>query len=134
MTPKKIEPLFPFGFGLSYTTFEYSDLSISTDVDGAAASVQCIIENRGEMAGTEIVQLYIRDPESSVMRPLKELKGFERVELKPGERQSIEFSLGVKDLSFWDEVSKAWKAEAGLFEVLIGASSRDIRLRGQFEY
>lgn len=133
---KKIEPLFPFGFGLSYTTFGFSALKISTEglKDDLVAKVDFMLENTGDASGSEVVQLYVRDVESSVIRPMKELKGFERVMLQPGEKKSVTLSLQKKDLSFWDEATKAWKAEPGEFEVLIGSSSRDIKLKGGFQY
>lgn len=133
---KKIEPLFPFGFGLSYTTYAYRDLAISTaDLAGdTIARVKFTLENSGEMAGTEIIQLYVRDVEASVLRPFKELKGFKRVTLAPGESKQVTLALREKDLSFWSETAKCWTAEKGMFEILIGASSRNIKLRGEFEY
>lgn len=133
---KHIEPLFPFGFGLSYTTFEYSKINVATAglSAGQAARVQFTLQNSGAVAGTEVVQLYVHDVEASVMRPLKELKGFKRVTLAPGEQQRVELTLNKQDLAFWDDASSAWKAEKGAFEIRIGASSRDIRLRERFEF
>lgn len=133
---KDIEPLFPFGFGLSYTTFSYDSLEIATDPlrEGEAARLRFRLENSGAVAGTEIVQLYLRDSKCSVMRPYKELKGFERVTLAPGESQHVELILRIDDLTFWDDATRAWKAEKGVFEIFIGASSRDIRLQGSFIY
>ncbi len=132
---REIEPLFPFGFGLSYTTFDYSGLEISTDgLDGAAARVSFTLENSGPVAGTEIVQLYVHDTECSIPRPPKELKGFGRVSLAPGEKRTVEFFLSNRDLSFWNPATRAWTAEQGGFEVLVGASSRDIRLRDRFGF
>jgi beta-glucosidase len=133
---KNIEPLFPFGFGLSYTTFEWTDIAVSTDglKDDEVARVTFRLTNSGDTTGTETAQLYVHDVEASVMRPFKELKGFERVSLKPGESREVTMTLTEKDLSFWDETTHAWKAEPGEFELLIGSSSRDIHLRSVFNY
>ena len=92
------------------------------------------ITNNGDKSGTEIIQLYIRDVESSVERPLKELKGFKKIKLKPNEKQTIKFEVTKEDLSFFDENNNCWKAEKGLFNILIGSSSRDIRLQGEIKY
>jgi len=125
------QPLFPFGFGLSYTTFEYSDLSIDpaeTSAD-AGATVRCVVRNTGTRAGDEVVQLYIRDVLASVARPVMELRGFTRVHLRPGERREVTFRIGREDLRMLDEKMN-WVVEPGVFRVLVGASSKDIRLRG----
>lgn len=130
---KKIEPLFPFGHGLSYTTFEYGKLTVPAEVavsDDLTVSID--ITNAGEREGKEVVQLYIRDIESSLVRPPKELKGFVKVGLKPGETRTVHFTLGKRDLSFYDPDRQEWVAEPGGFEVLVGSSSRDIRATGSF--
>ncbi|MBW2622087.1 MAG: glycoside hydrolase family 3 C-terminal domain-containing protein, partial [Deltaproteobacteria bacterium] len=131
---KKIEPLFPFGCGLSYTTFEYSNLTLSSSRIGADETLEVTLDvkNTGGVAGKEVVQLYIRDLESSLVRPRKELKGFCKVDLMPGEIDSVSFTIGRDELSFYDPVQKAWTAEPGDFEVIVGASSRDIRARALF--
>jgi len=131
----KAEPLFPFGYGLSYTQFAYSNLVLSAPFmkPGKALSVSLDVENIGHRPGKEVVQLYISDLESSLERPVKELKGFQKVELKPGEKKTLEFIITEKELSFYDDRVNRWKAEPGKFEILIGSSSRDIRLRQQFE-
>lgn len=128
---KNIDPLFPFGYGLSYTTFTYENLQISQD---DKISISLDLTNSGERTGAEVVQLYVQDVESSVERPLKELKGFQKVALKPGEKQSLTFELSEQDLAFYDENKRVWRAEAGTFKILIGSSSRDIRLESEFEY
>jgi beta-glucosidase len=123
-----IEPLFPFGHGLSYTKFSYENLKI----DGMKVSAD--VTNAGEVAGAEVVQLYVHDSTSSVERPLKELKGFEKVHLDPGRTETVTFTLTEEDLSFWDEKTGYWATEAGEFDILVGSSSRDTRLQGELEY
>jgi len=124
-------PLFPFGFGLSYTTFDYSALSIEpATIDPAGtATVSCTITNTGTRAGDEVAQLYIRDVLASVARPVMELKSFERVTLAPGQSARVTFHLGPDDLRMLDREMK-WIVEPGAFRVMVGASSKDIRLRG----
>lgn len=131
---REIQPLFPFGFGLSYTTFEYSGLTLSgAEVrPGGTLEVRVRVKNTGRSAGAEVVQLYVRDVASSLDRPQKELKGFSRVQLQPGESETVTFTLDEDDVSFFDPTRDDWVAEAGEFEVLIGASSRDIRLEERF--
>jgi beta-glucosidase len=130
----KVEPLFPFGYGLSYTTFEYSGLTVSTPKlkAGGQVDIGVQVRNAGTRAGAEVVQLYLHDVESSLPRPEKELKGFARVMLQPGETRTQTFTLDPSTMAFFDPGKGAWVAEAGAFEVLIGASSRDIRLKGGF--
>jgi beta-glucosidase len=125
-------PLFPFGFGLSYTAFTYSDLRITPDGMPASgtATVRCTVRNTGAVAGDEVVQLYVRDVLGSVARPVMELKGFERIHLKPGESRDVTFTLGPQRLRMLD-VDRKWVVEPGVFRVMVGASSKDIRLRGQ---
>ncbi len=130
---KGVEPLFPFGFGLSYTTFEYSDLQVPKTVQpGEPVEVSVTVTNTGVRAGKEVVQLYVADKVSSLARPPKELKGFKKVSLDPGESKTIDFTLDQRALSFYDPTQKRWVAEPGEFEVLVGSSSRDIRLRAAF--
>ncbi|WP_024856514.1 glycoside hydrolase family 3 C-terminal domain-containing protein [Ruminococcus albus] len=129
---KKMEVRFPFGYGLSYTTFEYSDLVISENEisDDKTLTVSCNITNTGSRAGMEIVQLYVSDKESSVARPVKELKGFEKVSLRPGETKKVFFSLDKRAFAYYETAINDWFVEYGEFEIMIGASSRDIRLSG----
>ncbi|HVO12055.1 MAG TPA: glycoside hydrolase family 3 C-terminal domain-containing protein [Vicinamibacteria bacterium] len=131
---RRLEPLFPFGFGRSYTTFEYGELRVDkpTVRSGETVGVTLQVRNRGARAGAEVVQLYLKDVESSLDRPEKELKGFQRLELAPGEARAVRFTLDKAAMSFFHPGRKAWVAEPGAFEVLVGASSRDIRLRGGF--
>jgi beta-glucosidase len=125
-------PLFPFGFGLSYTTFDYSALTIEpATIDASAtATVGLTVTNSGPRAGDEVVQLYIRDVLASVARPVEELKGFERVSLAPGQSRHVTFTLGPEALRMLDRDLK-WIVEPGTFRVMVGASSKDIRLRGE---
>jgi beta-glucosidase len=131
---KKVEPLFPFGHGLSYTTFEYSGLTVSPASVKASGKVEVglKVRNTGTRPGVEVVQLYVRDVESSLPRPDKELKAFGRVALRPGETRALTFTLDRPALQFFDPGRGDWVAEKGAFEVLVGASSRDIRLKGAF--
>ena len=130
-----VEPLFPFGYGLSYTTFAYSGLEISPGkiAAGNIVSVSVKVRNTGARAGAEVVQLYVQPPASRVDRPLKELKGFGRVMLQPDETQTVAFTLDRSAMSYYDSARHDWVAQPGLFTVLVGASSRDIRATGQFE-
>ena len=131
---KDITPLFPFGHGLSYTHFNYSNLTLSNPVfDTEALQVSINIKNTGAMAGKEVVQLYVQDNESKVVRPIKELKGFNKVSLRPGELKKITFTLTKRDLSYFDVHSQAWRADAGKFTALVGSSSRDIRQKVSFQ-
>jgi len=133
---KNIEPLFPFGHGLSYTNFTYENLKISNDkVSGDDTFIVSVdVTNSGEFIGAEVVQLYTQDVECSTERPPKELKGFEKVKLEPNEKKTIKFELGKEDLSFFNEEKGKWAVEKGVFNIMIGSSSRDIRLQHQIEY
>ena len=116
---------------MSYTTFEYSNLAFSEDSIGpyGETTVTCKIRNSGDRAGAEVVQLYIRDLQSSVVRPVKELKGFEKIVLQPGESKEVYFAMGHSELSMLDaELDRV--VEPGAFEVMVGSSSEDIRLEG----
>ncbi len=131
---KEIDPLFPFGFGLSYTTFEYSDLRVpETAQIGEPVEVSVTVKNTGDRAGQEVVQLYVRDKESSLARPPKELKGFAKIALEPGESKTVRFVLDQRAFSFYDPYQRQWVAEPGNFEVLVGASSRDIHARAMIK-
>ncbi|MEC9488120.1 MAG: glycoside hydrolase family 3 C-terminal domain-containing protein, partial [Halanaerobium sp.] len=122
--------LFPFGHGLSYTDFAYSDLNLSKKEvrDDETLEVRVRVRNTGDRFGKEVVQLYIRDKESSVFRPNKELKGFIKVALQPGEEKEAGFVLDRRSFAYYDTRLKAWHVESGDFEILIGASAADIRL------
>ncbi len=131
---KKIEPLFPFGFGLSYTKFDYSDLKVSPGETPSDKPVEVSLEvrNSGSRSGAEVVELYVHDGHSSVDRPVQELKGFQRVNLRPGETKTVHFTLDRSAMAYYSPVKKAWVAEPGQFDVLVGSSSRDIRVKGSF--
>ncbi|MDP2337528.1 MAG: fibronectin type III-like domain-contianing protein, partial [Bacteroidota bacterium] len=131
----KIAVSFPFGFGLSYTTFKYNWIKLSsTTISGPdSLKVQCSISNSGPAAGAEVVQLYVHDSNASVVRPEKELKGFKKIFLNPGETKQVDFVINREDLSFWDIQNHHWKAEKGQFNVLIGSSSADIKMTAKFK-
>ncbi|MBB2182445.1 glycoside hydrolase family 3 C-terminal domain-containing protein [Lachnospiraceae bacterium MD1] len=125
---KKMEVLFPFGHGLSYTTFAYSNIQVDkssiTDQDTVTVSVD--VTNTGNREGKEVVQLYVRDVESTVIRPEKELKGFDKVELRPGETKKVCFKLDKRAFAYWNTEIHDWHVETGEFEILIGGSSKDL--------
>ncbi len=132
---KKIQPLFPFGHGLSYTSFAYGEPQVSgTMTNNSTLTVQIPITNTGQRAGAEVVQLYLHAVAPTVQRPDQELKGFTRLILAPGETKMAEFKLTMRDLSYWSVDEKGWKADPGTFEIRIGASSRDIRRKAVLEF
>lgn len=133
---KQIKPLFPFGYGMSYTQFEYSDLRISAHEvsEGKSFTAELTVKNIGSRDGAETVQLYIAPTEASVIRPEKELKGFEKVFLKAGESKRIAFRLDQSAFAYWSVKLHKWFAESGRYEVLIGASSADIRLSDEVSF
>jgi beta-glucosidase len=122
---KKVEPQFAFGFGLSYTRFSISN--IKTEKQGSGVTVSVDVKNTGAMAGAEVVQVYVKDDKSSVERPEKELKAFEKVSLNPGESKTVTLTLDENAFKFYDENQKAWTMEPGGFTILVGSSSRDIK-------
>ena len=128
-----LTPQFPFGHGLSYTTFEYSNLVITPKESGPAANytVSVDVKNTGDLTGKEVVQLYIDDVISSMVTPIMELKGFEKIELKPGEKKTVKFTLTPEHLQMLD-ANMQWVVEPGKFEVMIGSSCEDLRLKGEF--
>ncbi len=125
-----VQPLFPFGYGLSYTEFAYSDIHLDKIemFDNDIVTVNIKIKNIGKVAGKEIAQLYVRDIESSVIRPIKELKGFEKVDLEVGEEKTVTFTLDKRAFAFYDADMNDWRVESGEFEIMIGKSSADIVL------
>ncbi len=125
-TSSGVRARFPFGHGLSYTTFEYADLSVRKSGDGYKVTVT--VTNTGKRAGSEVVQVYVRDVESSVYRPARELRAFARASLDAGESQKVTVTLDRRAFAFWDVAARDWLVEAGEFEIQVGASSEDIRL------
>ena len=132
---ERIKPLFCFGHGLSYTTFEYGKVTAEGRQMGpdGTITVSVPVKNTGSRAGAEIVQLYVSDLKSSLPRPVKELKGFRKITLQPGQEQMVSFTIDRKALSFYDDTKQDWVAEPGTFEVLVGASACDIRGKAAFE-
>jgi beta-glucosidase len=130
---KEIDPLFPFGFGLSYTSFEYSNLQFSETrfTEEQTVEVSLDVRNTGARTGKEIVQLYVRDIFPGLVRPEKELKAFAKVELAPGETKTVRLSLDREAFWYYNPARNGWVVEPGKFEILVGASSRDLRLSGQ---
>ena len=131
---KDVQPLFPFGYGLSYTRFSYSDLKLAqgAKLKGPLATVEFTVNNSGSRAGAEVAQVYIHQLKPSLTRPLKELKGFQRIDLKPGESRTVNLPLDHGAFAFYDPAQGGWLAEKGDYEILVGSSSRDIRLVGRF--
>jgi beta-glucosidase len=128
-----IQPLYPFGFGLSFTTFQYSGIKIEPAVfDGTLpVTVSFTVTNTGKRAGAEIAELYVGEKSPSVPRPLKELKGFDKVFLQPGQSQTVTIHLNQRSFAFFNTSKHLWDAEPGVYNVSVGASSQDIRLAGQ---
>jgi beta-glucosidase len=125
------EPLFPFGHGLSYTSFAYANVSVSpSTIDSAgSATVRVDVTNAGARAGDEVVQLYLHDPASAAPRPIKQLRGFRRVHLESGETKTASFTIAARDLAFWDVSVHGWRVAPGQFGIAVGSSSLDIRLQ-----
>jgi len=126
---ENVAPLFPFGFGLSYTAFEYGPLQLSQSTldPHGKISVSLEVKNTGSRAGQEVVELYAHDPSPKIDKPIRELKGFVKVSLAPGERKTVSLPVSARDLAYFDVPDKQWKADAGDYEIQVGASSRDIR-------
>ena len=124
---KGIEPLFPFGFGLSYTTFELGKAKAAKQISAEKPlKVTVPLENTGKMAGAEVVQLYVQENNPTVLRPKKELKAFKKVHLEPGKHTTVEFELNYKDLAFWNDKTHAWEVNKGTYTIHIGNSSANI--------
>ncbi|WP_269686624.1 glycoside hydrolase family 3 C-terminal domain-containing protein [Flavobacterium lacustre] len=128
---KKIEPNFPFGYGLSYTTFDYSDITANTTSakDSDEITIAVKVKNTGKVAGKEVVQLYVHEQESEVARPENELKHFEKVSLLPGEEKTVSFKLTSRDFAYYNTKSHDWVIKSGKFDVLVGSSSRNLPLK-----
>ena len=129
-----VKPLFPFGYGLSYTTFAFTNLAVTPRAPkaGEAVTVSFDVTNTGPRAGAAVPQLYLGNPTASVPRPLKELKGFARLALKPGEKQRVTLLVSPRAMSFFDVPSRGWKQEPGKFTVFVGHSSADIDLTAEY--
>jgi beta-glucosidase len=128
-----VKPAYEFGYGLSYTTFRYSNLKFSADKFDGSLTITMEVKNTGQVAGQEAVQLYLSAPKGSIDKPVKELKDFGKTKsLKPGESQTLTFHLSSRSLASFHTDSSEWIADAGTYQVEIGASSRDIRLNGSF--
>lgn len=128
----KDEVWYPFGHGLSYTTFEYSDIKVIPEDDGAL--IKCKVKNTGNVAGKEVVQLYVSDRVSTVSKPYKELKNFEKIYLEPNEEKEVEFNLTDYELAYYNLSLRKWTTEPGVYDILIGSSSFDIRLKDKYIY
>jgi len=127
----KGQPLYPFGFGLSYTTFEYANLKLAKAVIDPADSTTVTVDvtNTGTVAGDEVAQLYVHDVEATVARPIQQLRGYQKIHLEPGQTKAVTFALSARDLAFWDTSAHDWKVEEGIFDIAVGASSSDLRMR-----
>ena len=123
----KGDVLYPFGFGLSYSSFKYSDLKVKDSTDKVTVSFR--LKNTGRRKGDEVAQVYVRIPETGGIVPIKELKGFRRVPLEPGESRAIDIELDKEQLRYWDTTKEQFILPAGTFDVMVGASSKDIRLQ-----
>ena len=132
---RELDVAYPFGHGLTYTTFGYDDVRAQVHGEGAdvAVTVSVRVTNTGEREGVEVVQVYVRDPQASVQRPVRELRAFRRVPLAPGESADLTFELGARDLAFWHPAARRWFVEGGAFVIEVGASSRDVRGSAEVE-
>ncbi len=129
----RVQPQYPFGYGLSYTKFRYSDLSITPSElsHDRPIKVSFRITNIGQRAGAEVAELYVGPENPSVPRPIKELKGFQKVYLKTGESKQVTIKLNQRSLAFYNVQAHAWEADPGVYTILVGSSSQDIRLNGK---
>jgi beta-glucosidase len=129
------EPEFAFGRGLSYTTFDYSNFGISSGQIESSGSVQVRVDvrNTGQRAGDEVVQMYVHKPDTGTVQPKKQLQGFERIHLMPGETKTVTFSLPAEQLASWDTNRHAYAIHPGTFNVMVGSASDDLRAKGSLE-
>ena len=130
----KVKPLFPFGFGLSYTTFAFSHLQVTPSVasPNEPITVSFDVKNTGQRAGAEVAQVYVGDPSATVRRPVKELQGFKRVYLTPGQSQRVSVTLDRRSLAYWDVKTNGWKVDPGKFVVYVGDSDENVPLQQAF--
>jgi beta-glucosidase len=126
------KPLFPFGAGLSYTTFKYSNLSVKPATSGTY-EVSFDVKNTGSREGADVAQVYVGPGAAKVPRPVKELKGFSKVNLRPGETKRVSVVLNGRSLSYYDVDGKQWRADPGSFDILVGRSSEQIELKGKLD-
>jgi beta-glucosidase len=129
-----VKPMFPFGFGLSYTTFKYGGLQIVPPTSTHTVPVTFQVTNTGKVAGAEVAEVFVGEQHPKIARPVKELKGFVRVELKPGETRTVTVNLDPRAFSYYDVKSKQWTADSGEFDILVGASSQQIELQGKVNW
>ena len=129
----KGEPLYPFGYGLSYTTFRYYNLRLSSPVLKDAMTIMVDVTNTGDRVGDEVVQLYVSHENSKMLRPIKELKGFSRITLRPTETKTVSFRIGPKDLAYWNVARHRFETEKDLIKFFVGGSSADQKLTGSFK-
>ena len=131
----KEKPLYPFGYGLSYTNFTYSDMALSSSTlsKGKDLKLSINVKNTGDVDGEEVAQLYVSFPQSKVVRPIKQLKGFDRISVKKGESKTFEFTLSAEELAYWDNDKDSFVIEPGTVNLLIGSSSEDIRLTKEIQ-
>jgi beta-glucosidase len=126
------QPLYPFGYGLSYTTFSFANLHApSTASSGSTVAVSFDVTNSGKVAGAEVAQLYVSDPSTKVQRPERELKGFEKVRLAPGETKHVTLNLDARAFSYWSETTHKWTIDPGKFVILVGDSSENTPLHAE---
>jgi beta-glucosidase len=130
--PDKTQPLFPFGFGLSYTTFAFSNLKVTSGAAKAEATVTFDVKNTGSRAGAEVAQVYVSEPGAKVRRPFEELKGFARVQLAAGETRQVSIPLDRRSFAYWDTGKHDWTVDAGSFVIRVGDSSVNLPLEGRF--
>jgi beta-glucosidase len=132
---KDIDPLFPFGYGLSYTRFAYTNLNLVTDNGpaGLPLTVEFELANTGDRAGAEVAEVYVQPVNPDVFRPVKELKGFAKVFLQPGEKQKVSVTLNENAFAYYDVGTRSWLAAKGDYKILVGGSSRDLPLAGDFQ-
>ena len=127
----KVEPQFPFGHGLSYTSFSYSNLKL--EQKGAAVTVSFTLKNTGKTIGAEVPQVYVKQSQSLLPRPEKELKGFSKVSLQPGQEKVVSIILGKDAFSYFNDIKNEWVSEPGQFQIMVGGSSRSLPLSGNIK-
>jgi len=128
-----IQPLFPFGFGLSYTTFSYSDIKVQPATFNGAepVNVSFVVTNTGKRAGAEVAELYVGQENPMISRPIKELKGFTKVFLQPGQSQTVTLELDQRSFAYFNTATEKWDAVPGIYDILVGGSSQDTPLKGK---